>query len=142
MHLRLVILFALRRLPIMLRLSRLPLRSFGASARQVKTGFRATLLLGAAVAALAPLPAHADSGSVIGLGSLGGSYSGNPYVFVSENDGSVVVGQSNLTGDTASRAFRWSKAGGMVALGTLGGTNSNSGGVSADGGVVVGSAQL
>ena len=46
-----------------------------------------------------------------------------------------------LTGNAASHAFRWTSGGGMVDLGTLGGTNSTATGISADGLVVVGHAQ-
>jgi probable HAF family extracellular repeat protein len=93
----------------------------------------ASLLLGAGLAALAPLPARADTGTLTPLGTLGGTFS-NAYGVSS--DGSVVVGQS----DTGSEndAFRWTQAGGMVDLGTLGGTFSYASSVSADGGVVVG----
>ena len=48
-------------------------------------------------------------------------------------NGSVVVGASN--------AFRWTAAGGMRDLGTLGGVGSSAYDVSADGSVVVGDSQ-
>jgi probable HAF family extracellular repeat protein len=52
-------------------------------------------------------------------------------------DGSVVVGWAdNAAGQ--NRAFRWTAAGGMQDLGTLGGSWSEATGVSADGSVVVG----
>jgi probable HAF family extracellular repeat protein len=56
-------------------------------------------------------------------------------------DGSVVVGVSNIAGwPPATRAFRWTAAGGMQDLGTLPGydRSSEAWGVSADGAVVVG----
>ncbi len=55
-------------------------------------------------------------------------------------DGSVVVGRAiDVFGQL--RAFRWTAAGGMEDLGTLGGDESWAYGVSADGSVVVGWAQ-
>jgi probable HAF family extracellular repeat protein len=55
-------------------------------------------------------------------------------------DGSVVVG---VAGNAAGRkcAFRWTAAGGMQDLGTLGGSGSEANAVSADGSVVVGWAE-
>lgn len=51
-------------------------------------------------------------------------------------DGSVIVG--TITPGGRIRAFRWTAAHGVLELGTLGGSNSWAGGVSADGWVVVG----
>jgi probable HAF family extracellular repeat protein len=62
-------------------------------------------------------------------------------------DGSVVVGWGSYTtysyGDyyTYRNAFRWTAAGGMQNLGTMGGNQSEAYGVSANGAVVVGRAQ-
>ena len=53
-------------------------------------------------------------------------------------DGSVVVGESDDGSDI--HAFRWTRAGGMEDIGTLGGDFSGAYGVSADGSVVVGQA--
>ncbi|MCZ6651506.1 MAG: dockerin type I domain-containing protein [Planctomycetota bacterium] len=54
-------------------------------------------------------------------------------------DGSVIVGQARFGGsDSYDHTFRWTQAGGMVDLGTLGGPNSAAHSVSADGSVVVG----
>jgi len=55
-------------------------------------------------------------------------------------DGSVVVGRAS-NAERQSRAFRWTAAGGMEDLGTLGGVESWAFGISADGRVVVGKAQ-
>ena len=55
------------------------------------------------------------------LGTLGGS----SYA-VALNDRGHVVGWSSLAGDTISHAVSWTKAGGMLDLGTLGGTQSTS----------------
>ena len=71
------------------------------------------------------------------LGQLPG-WTGSYAAGVS-GDGSVVVGHvERLGADT--RAFRWTAAGGMEDLGTLGGNNSESSTTSSDGSVVVGSA--
>ena len=69
------------------------------------------------------------------LGTLGGTGSSGTGV---NADGSVVVGYSNTTNDTATHAYRWTTTGGMTDLGTFGGTNSYAFGVNADGSVVVG----
>jgi probable HAF family extracellular repeat protein len=80
------------------------------------------------------------SGTVIeSLGSLGGD-SGNALGISA--DGSVIVGYSTLAGNNATRAFRWTSAGGMVSLGSLGGDFSYARSVSADGSVVVGMSYL
>ncbi len=64
-------------------------------------------------------------------GTLGGTYS---EAWGVNADGSVVVGYSHLTGDTAIRAFRWTASDNtMHDLGTLGGSYSAAWGVNADG---------
>ena len=52
------------------------------------------------------------------LGTLGGSFS---YATAVSASGQV-VGYSTTLGDVASHAFSWTEAGGMVDLGTLGGS--------------------
>ncbi len=55
-------------------------------------------------------------------------------------DGAVIVGSSHDATVFATRAFRWTQAGGMQSLGTLAGGNASFAyGASADGSVVVGS---
>ena len=79
-----------------------------------------------------------------GLGDLvGGSFRSRAYAVSS--DGSVVVGHSEIAGDSCStlcmsEAFRWTEAGGMVGLHDLAGdtVTSKAYGVSSDGSVVVG----
>jgi probable HAF family extracellular repeat protein len=71
-----------------------------------------------------------------GLGDLAGGPLDSSADAVSA-DGNVVVGFGSTA--TGSQAFRWTSAGGMVGLGTLGGFGeSGAMGVSADGSVVVG----
>ncbi|WP_171054615.1 autotransporter domain-containing protein [Roseovarius arcticus] len=72
------------------------------------------------------------------LGTLGGTYS---YASAVSADGAVVVGNSNISGNSQSHAFRWAN-GTMADLGTLGGTYSYASAVSADGAVVVGSSAI
>jgi len=75
------------------------------------------------------------SQSLTWLGTLqGGDYSDAYGVSA---DGSVVGGWATNTA-RYRRAFRWTAAGGMQDLGTLGGSESRAWGVSADGSVVGG----
>lgn len=100
---------------------------------------RAALLASTFIVTASGLAGAAD---IETLGSLGGS-----SVFLGSSpisaDGTVVVGASNITGNTARHAFRWS-GGVMTDIGTLpgGGTYSWANGVSADGNVVVGEASI
>ncbi|MCZ6796254.1 MAG: HYR domain-containing protein [Planctomycetota bacterium] len=77
-------------------------------------------------------------GGMVGLGTLGGDQA---FANDVSNDGSTIVGQSNLVLEgAAEQAFRWTEADGMVGLGDLlGGPDASRGvGVNADGTVVVG----
>jgi len=86
---------------------------------------------------LALLATVAWSQTLTWLGTLGGDWSEARAVSA---DGSVVVGVAkNAAGQ--SRAFRWTRTGGMEDLGTLGGSESAALDVSWDGSVVVGWAQ-
>src|SRR2546428_306638 len=70
-------------------------------------------------------------GGMVDLGTLGGT---NSFLTIrgsvfERNGGGVnnrgqVVGESSISGDTPLHAFSWTSGGGMVDLGTLGGTDS------------------
>lgn len=84
-----------------------------------------------------------QAGGLVDLGSLLGGPNADPESEATgvSRDGSVVVGSSQASSSfpgTATHAFRWTAASGMVDLGTLGGRDSRAGGVSANGLVVVG----
>ena len=67
-------------------------------------------------------PLHAllwDHGTMTDLGTLGGTGHGFGNVALNLNSKGHVVGNSDLTGDTAGHAFLWTKATGMQDLGTL-----------------------
>jgi probable HAF family extracellular repeat protein len=68
------------------------------------------------------------------LGTLGGTNSSANAVSA---DGSVIVGYSDITGNNAPHAFKYSGST-MSDLSTLGGTGSSANAVSADGSVIVG----
>jgi probable HAF family extracellular repeat protein len=72
---------------------------------------------------------------LIWLGTLPGGNSS--YAYGVSANGSVVVGWAE-NASRQRRAFRWTAAGGMQDLGTLGGSYGVAYGVSADGSVVVG----
>jgi probable HAF family extracellular repeat protein len=80
------------------------------------------------------------------LGSLSTDPLDWAYASAVSHDGSVIVG----TNDTpnGNRAFRWTEAGGLQSLGHLGSSDpfyppySNTGGVSADGALIVGQATV
>ena len=72
--------------------------------------------------------------SIRDLGTLDGT---NSAATGASADGSVIVGVSYISGDTAIQAFKYVGST-MTSLGTLGGTNSQANSVSADGSVIVG----
>jgi probable HAF family extracellular repeat protein len=61
-----------------------------------------------------------ENGTMIDIGTLGGTF-GYPNWM---NNRGQVVGQSNLSGDSETHAFRWDKKSGLKDLGTLGGSLS------------------
>lgn len=93
------------------------------------------LMLGTSLVSVA-MSAHADSGTLTNLGTLGGTTSN--ALGIAGNG--IVVGKSLTAGDVNTQAYVWTQGGGMVNLGTLGGSNSDAYGVSTDGTVIVGSA--
>lgn len=69
-----------------------------------------------------------------------GGWSSSSKANAANADGSVIVGEAEDIDSGFQRAFRWTQAGGMVNLGTLGlNTRSRASGVSGDGSIVVGS---
>jgi probable HAF family extracellular repeat protein len=79
-----------------------------------------------------------ETGVVINLGNLGGTGRGAGNVANSINNSSEVVGNSDLPGDVANHAFRWTQQKGIQDLGTLAGdVNSAAIGLN-DAGVIVG----
>ena len=87
-----------------------------------------------AIAFLISAAAAANAQQLTDLGSLGGTNTRARWL---SEDGSVAVGFSNNSSNL-SRAFRWTRSGGMTDLGTLGGSTSIAYGVSNDGAIVVG----
>jgi probable HAF family extracellular repeat protein len=87
-----------------------------------------------AIAFLISAAAAANAQQLTELGSLGGTNTRARWL---SEDGSVAVGFSNNSSNL-SRAFRWTRSGGMTDLGTLGGSTSIAYGVSNDGAIVVG----
>jgi probable HAF family extracellular repeat protein len=70
------------------------------------------------------LPLHAllwEKGTVVDLGSLGGTGHGDGIEAVNLNNKGQVVGNSDLPGDTNFHGFLWTQGTGMQDLGTLSG---------------------
>lgn len=80
--------------------------------------------------------AHSQTHSENGIIEIQGPHHG-AWPSGASSDGTVVVGISTFESG-ASHGFRWTQAGGMTDLGTLGGWNSSVSGVSADGSAVIG----
>jgi probable HAF family extracellular repeat protein len=79
-----------------------------------------------------------SAGGMVDLGTLGGERSIGRVVSA---DGSVVAGSSDIVGNAATHAFRWTSDG-MRDLGTLGGADSFALAISADASAVAGSSFL
>jgi probable HAF family extracellular repeat protein len=83
-------------------------------------------------------PLHAllwEAGRVVDLGNLGGAVGHSARTI---NNNSEVVGSSNIAGDKASHAFRWTRNTGMQDLGTVAGDGNSSGLGINDQGVITG----
>ena len=63
-----------------------------------------------------------EKGTPINLGSLGGVANNFPFAINNRGD---IAGVSDVTGDTTSHAFLWTKENGMQDLGTLPGDISS-----------------
>ena len=86
-------------------------------------------------------PLHAllwEAGRVIDLGNLGGKGQISGHFARTINNNSEVVGVSDVTGDKATHAFRWTRNTGMQDLGTLDGDGHSSGLGINDQGVITG----
>ena len=85
---------------------------------------------------------HTDAKGMIDLGTLKADNSGVSFATAVSANGSIVVGYANIDSSTGLKhAFKHTDASGMIDLGTLGGQTSLAFGISADGHVVVGTAQ-
>jgi probable HAF family extracellular repeat protein len=86
-------------------------------------------------------PLHAllwETGRVVDLGNLGGTGQVQGNFGHTVNNNREVVGWSDVTGDRATHAFRWTKVGGMEDLGTLSGDGHSIGLGLNDGGIITG----
>ena len=86
-------------------------------------------------------PLHAllwQAGRMTDLGNLGGTGQILGHFAHSVNNNDEVVGWSDVTGDQAAHAFRWTKVGGMEDLGTLAGDGHSIGIGLSDQGVITG----
>jgi probable HAF family extracellular repeat protein len=87
-----------------------------------------------------------ENGVMSDLGTLGGTYavvgsSQSPGAGASINSSGQVIGASNLAGDLTHHPFLWTRATGMVDLGTLGGDNGEAWWIN-DAGEIVGRADI
>jgi probable HAF family extracellular repeat protein len=85
---------------------------------------------------------YTDSAGLLDLGTVDPPNNPTLYSFANgvNDDGSVVVGLSELSGGLVQHAFRWTSAGGMIDLGSANGASglSRALGVSGDGNTIVG----
>ncbi|MHB0953333.1 MAG: autotransporter domain-containing protein [Allorhizobium sp.] len=117
-------------------------RSIAARRRHWGTSLRTGTAL-ALVGLSGLLPGRALAADTSGYQSLGTLPGTDRSVATGvSTDGSVIVGYSYPASGSSSYAFRWTAAGGMADLGSLGGTVSAAYGVNADGSVVVGSSNI
>lgn len=79
-----------------------------------------------------------STGGFVDIGTLGGSNAQvgfDPSLKQTINDNGQIVGQSDVT-TTSKHAFVWSQSGGMIDLGTLGGSESGANAINATGQIV------
>ena len=78
-----------------------------------------------------------NSGTYTNIGTLGGTYA---YPRGIDEDGTIVGMSRTSTSTSSGMAYKWTSGGGMVALGTLGGTQSR--GDFINSGDIIGSSQI
>ena len=86
-------------------------------------------------------PLHAllwEAGSLVDLGNLGGNGSVLGHFARGINNGGEVAGYSDIAGNTAAHAFRWTRNTGMQDLGTVAGDGHSVGLAINDRGVITG----